>query len=897
MRSVKSLLSVLKKSFPIILFLISASIKQATCQGDASGKKITAIRLNEKINIDGDLSESIWKRPGFTELYQQEPHQGEIPSQRTEVWVAYDNDAIYFAAKYYDNRSDSILARLVRRDFVWGDPSDGTVLYLDSYGDKRNGYFFYVNAAGTLADGLLENDNKQTDLSWDAVWEGVPRIDKDGWSVEMRIPYSQLRFKQEDIQVWGINVERYISRKAETAMIAYTPRNENGFASRFPSLVGIEGIKSSAHLELLPYVTGKAEYSESELGNPFRTGHKYTPGAGLDLRAGLGSSLTLNGTINPDFGQVELDPAVVNLTDVETAFQEKRPFFTEGVNIYRFGNGGSNNNANFNWPGANIFYSRRIGRTPQGRVPASDYSELPNGTSILGAAKISGTIRNNWKIGTLHAVTQREFAKTETEGLESRSEVEPLTYYGVLRMQRDFHEGLQGFGILSTYTNRNFKDTGLKNYINNDALVTGTDGWIFLDKNRTYVLTGWTAVSRVTGDPNRMIALQRGSGHYFQRPDAKYLGVDSSAKSLTGTGGRIMINKNRGKFSFNSAVGWLSPSFEINDLGFGSYSDYLNTHLVLRYRANEPTKYYQNAGVNAAVYTSFDFGGNRTGEGYFLGSYITFKDLSGANVSYFYNPQSLNARRTRGGPLTLNPSSQSFNIALNSDNRKWWVVSAGSNLTWGENANSKEVYANIEFKVTPTLTVQFGPDFSLDKFNAQWVGAFADPTSTDTYGKRYVFANLNQKTLAAEFRSDWIINPRLSFQVYMQPYVVSGKYSNFKALSKPKSFDFLTYGENGSVIDETLSPGGEITSYRLDPDGSGPAEGRIILNPDFNYISLRGNAVLRWEYKPGSSLYLVWTQNREINETNGDFNLGHSLKSARDAKPVNIFLLKVSFWF
>ena len=258
-------------------------------------------------------------------------------------------------SKYYDSNPDSILARLVRRDFVWGDPSDGTVLYLDSYGDKRNGYFFYVNAAGTLADGLLENDNKQTDLSWDAVWEGVPHIDNEGWSVEIRIPYSQLRFKDEEIQTWGINVERYISRTAETVMIAYTPRNENGFASRFPSLVGIEGIKSSAHFEMLPYITLKQELSATEKGNPFYSGKRFTPGAGLDLRAGLGSSLTLNGTINPDFGQVELDPAVVNLTDVETAFQEKRPFFTEGVNIYRFGNGGTNNNANFNWPGANIF--------------------------------------------------------------------------------------------------------------------------------------------------------------------------------------------------------------------------------------------------------------------------------------------------------------------------------------------------------------------------------------------------------------------------------------------------------------------------------------------------------------------------------------------------------------
>jgi len=866
-------------------------------QGDASDKKITAVKLNEKIVIDGVLSENTWNRPGFTEFFQQEPHEGEIPSQRTEVWVAYDDEAIYFAAKYYDTQPDSILARLVRRDFVWGDPSDGTVLYLDSYGDKRNGYFFYVNAAGTLADGLLENDNKQTDLSWDAVWEGVPHIDKYGWSVEMRIPYSQLRFKEEDVQTWGINVERYISRMAETAMIAYTPRNENGFASRFPSLIGIEGIRSSAHFELLPYVTGKAEFSPAESGNPFNPGHRYTPGAGLDVRAGLGSSLTLNGTINPDFGQVELDPAVVNLTDVETAFQEKRPFFTEGVNIYRFGNGGTNNNANFNWPGANIFYSRRIGRTPQGRLPANDYADVPNGAHILSAAKISGRIKNDWKIGTIHAVTQREYAKIDIDGQRSKAEVEPLTYYGVLRMQKDFNGGLQGFGLLSTYTNRSFNDLSIKNYLNKDAAVFGTDGWAFLDKNRTYVITGWSAVSRVTGDPGRLISLQRGAGHYFQRPDVSYIRVDSSARSMTGTGGRIMINKNRGKFSFNTAVGWLSPSFEINDLGYGSYSDYLNMHLLLRYRAMQPTKFYQNAGVNAATFASYDFGGNKTGQGYFFGSYITFKDLSGASLSYFFNPESYNARRTRGGPLTLNPRSQTVNINLNSDNRKWWVLFMGSNFQWGENSDSRNIYANVEFKVSPTFTVQFGPDFYKDALQAQWVGAFPDPSAVDTYGKRYIFAHLDQTTLATEFRADWIISPKLSFQIYMQPYFVSGKYSEFKALQKPKTYDFLKYGENGSSIEEILSPSGEISSYVLDPDGTGAAASRSIGNPDFNYLSLRGNAVLRWEYKPGSSLYLVWTQNREETESNGEFNLSHSAGRIFDVKPQNIFLLKISYWF
>jgi len=878
----------------VLLFIIIPEILSASEPNFA--KTVEAVRINEKISIDGILSESAWKRPGFTQLLQQEPNQGNQPTQRTELWVAYDDAAIYFACKLYDTHPDSILARLVRRDFVYGDPSDGVVLYLDSYGDKRSGYLFYVNAAGSLADGILLNDNKQTDLSWDAVWEGASHIDKDGYNIEMRIPFSQLRFKENDKQVWGIDVERFISRTAETDMIAYTPRNENGFASRFPALQGIEGITPSTRLELLPYATGKAEYSVNDPNNPFNPGHKYLPGLGLDIRAGLGSSLTLNGTINPDFGQVEVDPAVVNLTDVETTFQEKRPFFTEGVNIYQFGNGGTNNTWNFNWSDPKIFYSRRIGRAPQGNVPDNDYADVPNGTHILGAAKISGRVFNDWQIGTIQSLTGREFADIQLNGQRSDFQVEPLTYYGVFRIRKDFNQGLQGLGLLSTYTNRFFNDADLRNTINKDAFVAGADGWTFLDNDRTYVLTGWSAVSRVTGDQQRIIDLQRSPTHYFQRPDASYIKVDSSAKSLTGYAGRLMLNKNRGSLTVNGAVGWLSPGFEVNDLGYGSYSDLINMHLAVSYSFPMPSDYYQFAGISAATYETFNFGGIKTGQGYFLQSYLNFSDLYGGDFYFIYNPESWNARLTRGGPLTLNPVNRSYNIDLNSDSRKWWYVYMNGNASYGENANTKEISATLQIMVSPTLTIQIGPDISSGMFNAQWVRAFADPAAVSTFGNRYIFARLDQKTVAANIRVDWILSPTLSLQVYMQPLIVSGKYSQFKALQRPKSYEFLTYGKNGSTIVDSLSPTGSIESYLLDPDGTGPAAARAITNPDFNYLSLRGSAVLRWEYLPGSTLYFVWTQNRQDTEPTGEFNFGHSFNNLFNLNADNIFLIKISYW-
>jgi len=885
------------RSTLLLFFLLFMALQYSVIAGNnTTNQQIVAVRTNNQIVVDGHLTEQVWQSSGYANLEQQDPDQGLRPSQDTKFWVAYDDEAIYFAAKYYDTRPDSIMARLVRRDFIWGDPSDGCVLYLDSYHDNRSGYFFYVSAAGTLADGLIENDVKQpNDLSWDAVWEGVPNIDNEGWSVEMKIPYSQLRFNEGDKQVWGINVERFISRRFETDMLAYTPRNESGFTSRFPDLVGIEGITPPARIEILPYVTGKAEYVGNVPEDPFNSGKEYRPGMGLDLRAGLGSSLTLNGTINPDFGQVELDPAIVNLTDVEYSFEEKRPFFTEGVSIYRFGQGGTNNNVSFNWSNPSIFYSRRIGRAPQRSLPDYDYADIPNGTHILTAAKVSGQVYDTWKVGTIHAITQRESADIDLGGKRSSVEVEPSTYYGIFRAQRDFNNGDQGIGLLSTFTNRFFSDQSLRNSANKNAFVFAADGWTFLDNENTYVLSGWGALSNVKGNQERMTALQQSSLHYFQRPDASHISVDSSATSLTGYSGRLLLNKNRGRWTFNTALGFISPKFEVNDLGFTSFSDLINAHFFTSYRWNEPTDLYLFAGINAATFVSYDYGGNRTSQGYWLGSYITLHDFYGGNISFTYNPSTYNSRKTRGGPLTVNPERKSINFNLNTDNRVWWVANAGGNIGFGEDGNSLSLNTTFEFKALPTLTLSVGPQYSKDNFETQWVSNFIDNAATETYGMRYVFAHLDQTTVAADIRADWIISPKLSFQIYVQPFIASGKYSDFKYLAKSKSYNYVKYGDNGSTLEQTVSTEGEI-SYTLDADGNGQSESKTIDNPNFNYISLRGNAVLRWEYLPGSTLFLVWTQSRQDVDSNGDFRFGKSLDNLFGVRPDNIFMIKLSYW-
>jgi hypothetical protein len=856
--------------------------------------QVHAVRLAEPIILDGILAEGVWRSPdAVVTFYQREPDEGKPASERTEVRVAYDDDAIYVGARMFDGSPDSIIARLGRRDAQTN--SDELDLFIDPYHDYRDGFYFGVNAAGTLLDGVLYND-EWSDNSWDGVWEGKAHIDDQGWTVEMRIPFSQLRFKNQSVYTWGINFERDIGRRNERSFVVFTPKNGSGFVSRFPDLVGIEQIEPPHRLEILPYLTTRAEYTDHSVGDPFNSGSKYIPGTGADLKIGLGGNLTLDGTINPDFGQVEVDPAVVNLSDAETFFQEKRPFFIEGATTFEFGHGGSNNFWSFNWWEPTLFYSRRIGRVPQGELPSYDYADVPIGTHILGAAKLTGKVADSWNIGAIQALTRREFADLQSSGVRSRQEVEPLAYYGVARAQRDLNDGRQGVGVLTTLALQNFSDQSLRDQINSSALVTGLDGWTFLDSDKTYVLTGWTALSRVAGNQTQMIALQESSRHYFQRPDATEVHIDSAATSLTGYAGRFMVNKQKGDVMFNAAFGFISPKFDPNDLGFLSRTNLINGHITAGYRWTTPTEYYRSLRFNAATFASFDYGGNKTWHGYWFSGDVQFLNFYELWFAYAYNPQTVSDRRTRGGPLTINPVGREYDVSLDTDSRKSWIGHFFGTTYLGGGSTSYYLEASAQWKPIPNLSLSFGPNFSKDYTDAQWVDVFPDPTATATFGNRYVFAHIHQTTLAANIRLDWTFSPQLSLQVFMQPLISSVHYYDFKELARPKSYDFNVYGRGSSTISKVQDADGS-SSYVVDPDGSGPAAPFSFSNPDFNLKSLRGNIVLRWEFRPGSTIYLVWTQNGSDSENLGDFQFGHSLSRLVALHLDNIFLVKFSYWW
>ncbi len=860
---------------------------EATDTVVAKQTKIVASRITSGIIMDGLLNESEWdKAQKVTEFLQRDPDQGKTPSHPTEVRILYDNEALYIGAMLYDSSPDSIIGRLGRRDSY--SSSDKFYVFLDPYRDKQTGYYFWVNAAGSIGDGVLFNDDWDDDV-WDGVWEATTTLLHNGWSVEMKIPFSQVRFNKQEKYTWGINLKRDIARRNERDYIVYTPRNGSGFVSRFVELHGLENLDPGKSLEVLPYLTTKAEYLKHAPGDPFNDGSVYTPGIGADIKYALSSSLTLNASINPDFGQVEIDPAVINLSDVETFFDEKRPFFIEGSSVYNFGQGGARNYWNFNFPFTRFFYSRRIGRNPQGSVPTADYARLPLGTHIIGAAKMTGKIGDGIDLGTISAVTSSEKAELQSNGKRSEAEIEPMTYYGVLRMKKEFNNSAQAIGFMANFTNRFFAEERLKNEINKNAFTFGVDGWSFLDSSKTWVFTGWMGVSHITGTKERITAVQRNSTHYFQRPDAKSYSVDSSANSLTGYAMRFYVNKQKGNWFLNSSFGMISPRFDVNDMGFLSRADYINAHIGSGYSFSEPTDWYRFAELGGAVFRSYNYDGDKIADGIFHFGYFELLNYYSINWNLGYNPETVNMRRTRGGPNSINPASFNYSFTLQSDNRNPIVLYGGYSKWKNKLENNNYYWTQIEWIPADNVSFSISPEFDNSTDEAQFIGSFSDLTANATYGKRYTFARIHLRTFSAGVRLNWTFTPALSIQLYMQPLISTGKYTEYKELSQAGTANYLTYGTNGSTYNAETNT--------ADPDGSGPAPAISFGNPDFNYRSLRGNAVLRWEYNPGSVLYFVWTQNREDFENEGEYRFNRSLKRLVETTPENIFILKFTYWF
>ena len=855
-------------------------------------KVVPAYKLSNIIlKLDGKLDEPIWQKEPINDFTQRDPNEGAPATEKTEVWIAYDEDNIYVAAHLYDSKPEMIDASLARRDGYSN--SDWFGFYVDSYNDKRTGNFFTVNAGGTMVDGILFNDSWD-DWTWDGIWETKTSIDETGWTVEMKIPFSQLRFNEVDKMTWGVNFTREMKRNNEKSFYVMVPKKESGFVSKFATLNGLDGVKPKQRFEILPYVVQKAQYLVHDPKDPFYKSSQYSSTFGADFKIGIGSNLNIDGTINPDFGQVEVDPAVINLSAFESYFNEKRPFFIEGFDNFYFGIGGVNNNWGFNFGWPELFYSRRIGRSPRGGVSNAEYVKYPSETRILGAAKLSGKLDESTSIGAIAAITERTSATLWNSGIKTSEVVEPLTYYGVFRSKKEFSEGRQALGFMFTNVNRNFGDNTLKNNLSKNAYAFGLDGWTTLDEKKEYVLAAAVAGTYVNGTKEFLQTLQKQPIRYFQRPDATYATFDSTRTSLSGYYGRIMLNKQQGNFYINSALGFVSPGFEQNDLGYQWMADRINAHTVLGYRWFEPDGILRSKQVYVAYARSLDFEGNTTNNFIWGRSGVTFTNYYSVNVGGNYSFESWNKTLTRGGPLTIQPSEFNVWMYASSDERE--KILGEVNATYAKDALGgvfQEYSLALTWKPNTQITFSVGPDYSINEDLRQWVGNFSDPTAVNTFNTRYVFGKIKQHTLSANIRLNWTFSPSLSLQLFMQPFFAVGEYSGFKELAKAKTTDFNIYGNSGSTIN--YDPAAQ--SYSVDPDGAGSSQGFSFGNPNFNYKSLRGTAVLRWEVLPGSIFYFVWSHNQTNFENPGDFNFKRDFKNLWSTNGDNILMVKFSYWF
>ncbi|PID62534.1 MAG: hypothetical protein CR986_01235 [Ignavibacteriae bacterium] len=871
------------------IFVLSLFLSVTFSLDAKDSLKIKANRLTKKINLDGKLNEPIYKQKSISGFIQKNPDEGKRATEKTNVWISYDNDYIYFSAELLDSEADVIDKTLLRKDYY--NPSDWFFIYIDTYNDDKSGYFFGVNAGGSQIDGTIYNDSWMND-SWDGIWESKTSVNNNGWSLEVKIPFSQVRFKEAKNMTWGVNFNREIKRNNEETYLVMVPKKESGFVSHFVDLVGLNGITSKQRLEVRPYVVQKAQYLIHDQDDPFYKGNRYPTNIGADIKIGLGSNFNLDATINPDFGQVEVDPAVVNLSAFETYFSEKRPFFIEGENLFEYGYGAANNNWFFNFGSPSLFYSRRIGHSPSGNLPNYDYKDYPRETRILGAAKLTGKVDESWTLGALSATTERTYAKIITDGIKSEHEVEPFTHYGVVRSQKEFNNGKQALGFMVTSVNRDLRTENLSDNLVKNAYNFGIDGWTFLDSSETYILTGFLAGSHINGSKKALTNVQKKPYHYFQRPDNPYMSLDTNRTTLNGYYSRIALNKQKGNFFVNASVGTVSPGFENSDLGFQWMDARINGHVVLGYRWYEPDNLFRKKIINFSHFENYDFQGNNTGNGFMLYVYGKFMNYYWLNIGGNYSLATFSKTKTRGGPIMKNPSSYSFNFNIGSDSRKKIVYSV-----YGHYGNSEideprwNFQVDFNWKPSSQISFSFGPNLSLEKGKKQWIGNFEDPYAVKTYKTRYVFGDIDYRTISGKIRLNWTITPQISLQLFMQPLMSIGKYSNFKELAEPRTFDFNKYKKVGSV-----SYNKEESEYTIDPDGSGDAQAFTFSNPDFNFKSLRSTIVFRWEVLPGSIFYLVWSHDRTNFDDPGKMVFGRDFKNLMNAETNNIFLAKFSYW-
>ena len=870
-------------SFALLLYLgLGVQLNAQLAPGAA--KKIYTTEKIKKAppTIDAILDDPAWEQVEWAgDFSQYKPSNGEAPTEQTAFKILYDDKNLYVAFMCFDSEPDKIERRMTRRD---GFEGDRVSISIDSYYDHLSAFSFTLSASGVISDAAITNNGSNYDRNWDPVWFAKTATHKDGWVGEARIPLSQLRFSKQKKHVWGLQVQRRLFRMEERSTWQHAPIDAPGWVHLFGELHGIKGIKRQKQVEFTPYTLAQLERYPAEPGNPYKTGKDGKITVGADGKVAVTSDLTLDFTINPDFGQVEADPSQVNLSAYEVFFRERRPFFIEGRNILSFPMSS----------GDILFHSRRIGRRPQHdpSLEEDEFMDRPDRTTILGALKLTGRTKKGLSVGLLESVTKEEFAKIESNGEEHKETVEPLTNYLVGRVQQDLNQGNSQVGAMITATNRNLNDPSL-DFLHQSAYTSGVDfrhSW----KNRTYYVEGNMVMSKVNGSAESLLRTQTSSERFFQRPDADHLEVDSTRTSMSGTAGKLELGKRgNGNFQFETGAYWKSPGLAINDIGFMRNTDLIRQWFYVGYNILKPTKTFRHLSASFNQYTNWDFGGENLNNGVSVRTSAEFRNYWGMRMGASIRGENLSRSALRGGPAFIYPGSTYVWFRVGSDERKKLRFSANPWLSKGNQDYSDGYGFSMNFNYQPVnaLNISVSPRYSWRTWQQQYV-------TTTSFGMdpRYINASIEQNIASVSIRFNYSIRPNLSLQYYGQPYVSTGAYTEFKRITDPRNDDYElrshTFAANEIMFDE------ENDDYLIDENLDGTVD-YSFGNPDFDFLQFRSNLVMRWEYKPGSALFLVWNKERTDHPGMDEFTVSESLNNFLDpvTQADNIFLLKFTHRF
>jgi hypothetical protein len=813
----------------------------------------TAVRAQTEPLIDGKDEDQVWRTaPTISAFKEWRPNEGKDARFRTEAKIAYDASNLYVFVRALDPHPDSIIKLLERRDTFT--PSDMIWIFVDSYHDKRTGYEFGVNAAGVKMDQAIYDDGNE-DRAWDAVWDVATRIDSAGWTAEFRIPLSQMRYSRDRTHAFGILIDRDVYRYNERYSWPLLRQSKTGFVSQFGSLHGMDDLETPRRLEAMPYVVTKS--ASSIVNNAFA--QKSNVAVGGDVKYRLAPNLTLDATVNPDFGQVESDPSVLNLSAYESFFDERRPFFVAGRGLFRF----DVDCSAVNCYSEGLYYSRRIGRTPELAGIYGDTVPLQPVT-ILGAAKLLGRFPKGLTFGLLDAGTQRSASPGDTT-------YAPATNFAVVRATQDLRGGNSSVGAMLTAVNRNM-DSWSSPYMASSAYVGAVDFRHRFLRNG-YEVSGSLDRSRVEGTRAAILGLQTNGVHQFQRPDAA-LPLDPNLTVLKGDAEEFKFDKISGQHvQFESALQRRSPGFETNDLGYLRRADQTSWNTWVGFFDRHARKHYNSFQLNNNWWQYWTTDGLPLEAAYNTNTHITFKNNwvghLGGTVGQL--GRTYDDRSARGGPAIRQDRYLAPWFGFNGDDRHTVVPYMFVNYFRGSDGRSWSWNASpeLDFKAAGRFSSSLSLGLTHNVSDNQWYGNF-----TDAGGTHYTFAHLDQTTTSLTGRLNYTFTPNVSLQTYAQPFVSKGTYSNLRQLSATP---------RAAAYDDRYAP-------YLNPS--------VTDNPGgFNFKALQSNIVFRWEYNPGSTLFVVWNEGRQgFLPQAGDRNFQGDVRDLLSLHPANTFLVKVSYW-